>query len=154
MKRALTRWKNPWLLLLVLPVMGFGLAVGFAVWSINSGLPGNLDFYLHRSKYESTVAKAREQPLAPGAQTHTTVDGLKLDVGRNPSGSYTVTITSVDWHHAGVYGYVFSDLPATPHPNEHYPDFQSIDNPGDMPFLGTRIIGQGGHWSSVYNNLD
>lgn len=153
MKQRRTGWKKSWLLLLVLPVLGLGLAVVLTVSLIYSGLPGNTDFYLHQAKYQSIVAKAKALPLAPGAQTHTTLDGLRVDVGRNPSGSYTVTITTVDWHHAGVYGYVFSDLPVTPQPAENYPDSQSVDNPGDMPFVEKSIIRQGGHWWSVYNNL-
>jgi hypothetical protein len=59
----------------------------------------------------------------------------------------------VDWNHAGVYGYVFSDVPLIPHPNQNYPDYDCIDNPGDMPFADKSILGQGARWWSVYNNL-
>ena len=76
-----------------------------------------------------------------------------VDIGRGPSGSYTITITTVDWHHAGMYGYVFSDVQLTPHPNVNYPNYQSVDNPGDMPFVDKAIVGQGGRWWAVYNNL-
>jgi hypothetical protein len=145
------RKKIWWLLVVsILLVSGVG---GYAVWQIGSGSPGNADFYLNRSKYESIVAKAKSLSLVPGAQTHTKVDGLAVDIGRSQSGSYTVTITTVDLHHAGTYGYVFSDVQLTPHPNVNYPDYQSVDNPGDMPFVDRAIIGQGGHWWAVYNNL-
>jgi hypothetical protein len=59
----------------------------------------------------------------------------------------------VDWNHAGVYGYVFSDIPLSPYPNPNYPDLDCVDNPGDMPFADKSIIGQGQQWWSVYNNL-
>jgi hypothetical protein len=148
-KRGKKLW---WLLLALIVVMGAGLVV-YAAWQLSSGLPGNADFYLNRSKYEGVVTKAKALPLAPGAQTQTSVDGFKVDVARSPKGSYTITITTVDWHHAGTYGYVFSDVPLAPHPNVNYPDYSSVDNPGDMPFSDKRIIGQEGHWWSVYNNL-
>jgi hypothetical protein len=129
------------------------LAVGLIIWQLGSGRPGLVDFYLHQSKYRNIVTKVKSLPLAANAQTNTHVDGLLVNVARSASGSYTVTITTVDWNHAGVYGYVFSDEPLTPHSNENYPDFQSVDNPGDMPFSDKRILGQEGHWWSVYNNL-
>lgn len=91
--------------------------------------------------------------LANGAQTSTRIDGLLVNAARSQTGSYAVTITTVDWHHAGVYGYVFSDVPLTPHPNENYPDLPSVNNPGDMFFADKQIAGQGGHWWSVYNDL-
>jgi hypothetical protein len=59
----------------------------------------------------------------------------------------------VDWHHYGTYGYVFSDLQLTPRPDVNYSNYQSVENPGDMPFVDKAIIGQGGHWWSAYNNL-
>lgn len=76
-----------------------------------------------------------------------------MNAARNASGSYTLTITTVDWNHAGVYGYVFSDVPLTAHPNQNYPDHPEVDNPDDMPFVEKQISGQGGHWWSVYNDL-
>lgn len=154
MSQTRIRRKKALLVLLGLTALALGLFLIFTIWLIRTGLPGNIDFYLHQRRYESIVAHAKALPLAPGAETHTTWDGLKVDVGRNQSGSYTVTITTVDWHHAGVYGYVFSDLPLTPHPNEQYPESQSIDNPGDMPFVDKSIVRNGGHWWSVYNNLN
>ena len=145
------RKKTRWLLLAsALPVAGL---IAYVAWQLGLGLPGHADFYLHRGKYEGVVAKAKALPLAPEAQTSTSVDGLRVDIGRSPSGSYTVTITTADWHHAGAYGYVFSDVPLSPYPNANYPDYQSVENPGDMPFVDKAIIGQGGRWWSVYNNL-
>jgi hypothetical protein len=151
-----TRRKKSWLLWLVFAMLGLGV-LAFALWPLvvqnGFGLPGDADFYLHQSKYRNVIVKVRELPLAAGAQTSTRVDGLLVNVARSASGSYTVTITTVDSHHAGVYGYVFSDAPLSPHPNENYPDSLTVDNPGDIPFADKRIIGQGGHWWSVYNNL-
>lgn len=145
--------KKIWWLLVVF-VLSSVFCVGvYAAWQIGSGSPGNADFYRNRGKYESVVAKAKSLSLVPGAQTHTKVDGLVVDIGRSQSGSYTVTITTVDLHHAGIYGYVFSDVQLTSHPNLNYPDYQTVDNPGDMPFAERAIIGQGGHWWAVYNNL-
>ena len=144
------RRRTRYLLYAALPLSGLA---AYAAWQLWPGLPGNADFHLHRAKYEGVVAKAKALPLAPGAQTGAVFDGLKVDVGRSTSGSYTVTITTTDWHHAGAYGYVFSDVPLAPRPYPHYPDFQGVDNPGDMPFVDKSIIWQGGRWWSVYNNL-
>jgi len=148
----LAKLKKFWWLVAILIVLVCGTGV-YAAWLIKSGLPGNADFYLNRRKYESMVARAKSVSLAPGAQTQTRLDGLVVDIERSQSGSYTVTITTVDWHHAGMYGYVFSDAPLTPHPNVNYPNYQSVDNPGDMPFVDKAIAGQGGRWWAVYNNL-
>ncbi|MDX6288548.1 MAG: hypothetical protein QOH42_347 [Blastocatellia bacterium] len=146
-----TRW--PWLVFAILLASVLVYAFGPLVWQFSFGRPGHADFYLHQSKYGNIVTRVKEVPLAAGAETSTRIDGLLVNAVRNASGSYTVTITTVDAHHAGVYGYVFSDVPLTPHPNPNYPDSLSVDNPGDMPFADKRIIGQGGHWWSVYNNL-
>ena len=145
--------KKLWWLLLVLPVLIFAVVFSGAIWWIASGSPGHTDFYWQRARYERIVARARAMPLTPGSQTNTTIEGCRVDIGRNGAGSYTVTITTADRHHAGVYGYVFSDVPLTAHPNANYPDYPEVDNPGDMPFADKRIIGQNGHWWSVYNNL-
>jgi hypothetical protein len=123
------------------------------VWQLSFGRPGHTDFYLHRSKYQNIIARVKELPLPAGAHTSIRVDGLLVNAARGASGSYTVTITTVDWNHAGVFGYVFSDVPLTSHPNENYPDHLSVENPGEMPFSDKRIVGQGGHWWSVYNDL-
>ncbi len=120
---------------------------------LSLGRPGHVDFYLHQSKYRDIVTEVKKLPLATGAKASTHLDGLLVNYARNASGSYTVTITTVDWNHAGIYGYVFSDESLTPHPNQNYPDYLSLDNPGDMPFSDKEVIGQGGHWWSVYNNL-
>ena len=151
-----TKRNNQWLRWLAFAILVVSLlvyALWTVVWQLGFGLPGNANFYLHQSKYRSIVATAKTLPLEPGAQTSTRVDGRLVNVGRSQSGSYTVTITTVDWNHAGVFGYVFSDEPLSPHPNENYPDFESVDNPVEMPFSDKRIIGQGGHWWTVYNNL-
>jgi|GEM_PF-2214327 len=150
-KRKRTRWL--WLVLALLGVSLLVSALGPLVWQLSFGRPGNVDFYLHQSKYKNIVTKVKELPLAAGAGTNTRIDGLLINAARSASGAYTLTITTVDWNHAGVYGYVFSDVPLTPYPNPNYPDSLSVDNPGEMPFADKRIIGQGGHWWSVYNNL-
>jgi hypothetical protein len=148
----LAKLKRFWWFLVVLVLLVSGIGV-YAAWLSRSGLPGNADFYLNRSKYEGVVGKAKSVSLAPGAQTQTHLDGLLVDIERGSTGSYTITITTVDWHHAGMYGYVFSDVQLTPHPNVNYPNYQSVDNPGDMPFVDKAIVGQGGRWWVVYNNL-
>jgi hypothetical protein len=148
--------KKTWLLWLALALLGVSVlvyALWPLVWQLAFSLPGHSDFYLHQSKYRSIVTRVKALPLAAGAQTSTRIDGLLVNAARSASGSYTVTITTVDWNHAGVYGYVFSDVPLSPHPNQNYPDSLSVDNPGDMPFSDKRIVGQRGHWWSVYNNL-
>lgn len=150
-KRKKAWW--PWLVLAAIAISVLVFIVGPIVWVVGFGHPGQAEFYLHQDRYQSIVTRVKTLPLAPGAQTSTHLDGLLVNAARATSGTYTVTITTVDSNHAGVYGYVFSDVPLTPHPNENYPDFQSVDNPGDMPFADKRIIGQGGHWWSVYNNL-
>jgi len=150
-RRKKTRW--PWLVFAILAVTVLVYALGPLLWQHSFGRPGHANFYLHQSKYRNIVTRVKELPLAAGAETSTRVDGLLVNIARSASGSYTMTITTVDWHHAGVYGYVFSDVPLTAHPNENYPEFLSVDNPGDMPFSDKRIIGQGGHWWSVYNDL-
>jgi hypothetical protein len=153
MRQARAEGRKLWRLPLTsVAVVGAGLIV-YVAWQISSGSPGNADFYLNRGKYESIVARSKALPLAPGEQTHTSFDGLGVDIGRNSEGSYTVTITTVDRGHAGASGYVFSDEPLTPHPNANYPEYSSVENPGDMPFSDTPIVGQGGRWWSVYNNL-
>jgi len=140
--------------------LGLIVLAGFVVfvllplaWQIANGLPGNIDYYLHRGKYQSIIAKVRSLPLDHDGKAHTKIDGLIVNAERNQSGQYTVTIITVDWNHAGVYGYVFCDSSLTPHPNANYPDLPSVDNPGDMPFADKKIIGQDGHWWCVYNNL-
>src|SRR5258706_420074 len=145
MKRARTGSKRLWRLSLALPLLIFAMVILIALWLITSGSPGNADFYWQRARYVNMVAKIKAMPLTPGSETHTTVDGCKVDIRRNSAGSYTITITTADLHHAGVYGYVFSDVPLTPHPNANYPDYQEVDNPGDMPFVDKRIVGQNGH---------
>lgn len=141
--------------MLILPAVSLLLWMAWTLlWQVGLGLPGDTDFYLHQSKYRSIIARVEAQTLAPGAGIHEWVNGYAVEAERSPSGSYAVTITTVDWDHAGVYGYVFSDTPLTVHPNDNYPDYQSIDNPGDMPFVDKEIVSQGGHWWSVYNNLD
>ena len=146
------RWW-PWLLLAVLLVGVATPALGLLVWQLSVGRPGQADFYLHRSKYERIVRSVKQMQLPNGTQTSTHIDGLLVNAARSKSGAYTLTITTIDWHHFGTYGYVFSDVPLTPHPNENYPDHSSVDNPGDMPFSDQRIVGQEGHWWSVYNDL-
>ena len=144
------------MLWLIVALAGAGIAVftlWHLTWQIGYGLPGNVNFYLRQGKYRSIVARARSISLSPGDRTTTNLEGLRVDVGRNPAGSYTVTITTVDWHHAGTYGYVFSDEPLTPHPNVNYPDLRTVDNPGNMPFADNSIAGQGDQWWCVYNNL-
>jgi hypothetical protein len=128
-------------------------ALGPLVWEVSLGRPGNADFYLHQNKYKNIISRAKALPLAAGGQTSSRIDGLLVNVARDASGSYSMTITTVDWNHAGVYGYVFSEAGLTMHPNENYPDHPSVNNPGDMPFADKRIVGQGGHWWSVYNDL-
>ncbi len=150
-RRKKTWW--PWLAFAILSVSVLVYALGPLIWQLSLGRPGHAEFYLHQSKYKNIISRVKELPLAPGAQTSARIDGLLVNVARSASGSYTVTITTVDSNHAGVYGYVFSDVPLTPHPNQNYPDYLTVDNPGEMPFSDKRIIGQGGHWWSVYNNL-
>ena len=149
------RKKIRWLCLIFSILCLSGLIYAFApfVWQFTFGRPGNADFYLHQRKYKNIVARVKELPLAAGAATTTRIDGLLVNAERSTSGSYTLTITTVDWNHAGVYGYVFSDVPLTSHPNENYPDHQAVDNAGDMPFADKRIVNQEGHWWSVYNDL-
>jgi hypothetical protein len=154
MKPRRKRFNKVFLALLVLALFGLGAATLVTALLVRSGLPGNVDFYLHQRRYERIVAMSKGFPLAVGAETQTTLDGLKVDVARNTSGTYTITITTVDWHHAGVYGYVFSDAPLSPHPNSNYPNEQSVDNPGDLPFVNKSILGQNNRWWSVYNNLN
>jgi hypothetical protein len=151
--RTKKRWPKWPLALAIVIISAMVYLVGPFVWQLSFGRPGQAEFYLHRSKYQEIVSRVKALPLAPGAQTNTHIDGLLVNAARNAAGAYTVTITTVDWNHAGVYGYVFSDVSLAPHPNENYPDFESVDNPGDMPFADKRIIGQEGHWWSVYNNL-
>src|SRR5580765_662488 len=118
-----TSWKKrrwPWLVGLVLAVLLVGIAMyvlGPLVWQLSVGRPGQADFYLHRTKYESIVRSVKQMPLAAGAQVSTRIDGLLVNAARSKAGSYVVTITTVDWHHAGMYGYVFSDDPLAAHPN-------------------------------------
>src|SRR5258708_10730767 len=135
MKKTTTGLKRTLFLPFILTAIVVGIVVICYLWLIRSGLPGNADFYRQRAKYESIVAKAKAFQLTPGAQTQTTVDGFVVDIGRSQTGSYTVTITTVDMHHAGMYGYVFSDDQLTPHRNGNYPDYEEVDNPGDMPFV-------------------
>jgi hypothetical protein len=139
----------------VIGLLGVVLAIGILTLAsqISLGQPGNADFYLHQDRYLNIVARAKALQIPAGAQARTTIDGLLIDVARSPSGAYTMTITTVDWNHAGVYGYVFSDVPLIPHPNQNYPEYDCIGNPGDMPFADKSIIGQGARWRSVYNNL-
>jgi len=141
-------------LLLIAPVLPAALIGICAGWLVTSGSPGNVDFYWRRAKYESIVAQAKAVPLSPGAQTQARLDGFKVDIEVNSRGSYTLTITTRDLHHAGVYGYVFSDAPLAAHPNPNYPDLPAVDSPGNMPFADKPILGQHGHWWSVYNDLD
>jgi len=150
-KRRKFSWRR---LMLALPAAALLLWVAWTLlWQIGFGLPGYADFYLHQGKYRSIIAKVKAQPPAPGASVHEWVDGYSVDIARSPSGSYAATITTVDWDHAGVYGYVFSDTPLTIHPNDNYSAPPSVDNPGGMPFVDKEIVGQGGHWWSVYNDL-
>jgi len=150
-RRKKTLWS--WLVFAIVLVGLVTFALGPLVWQLSFGRPGDADFYLHQSKYKSIVDRVKHMPLAANAQTSTRIDGLLVNAARNASGSYTLTITTVDWNHAGVYGYVFSDVPLIAHPNQNYPDHPEVDNPGDMPFVEKQISGQGGHWWSVYNDL-
>src|SRR4051812_35220960 len=104
MEQTPTRRRKSRPLLITSALLAACLAA-FAAWRVAVGTPGDADFYLRRGRYEGVVAKAKALPLAPGAQTSASLDGLKVDVGRSPSGSYTVTITTADRHHAGAYGY-------------------------------------------------
>jgi len=150
-RRKKTLWS--WLVFAIVLVGLLTFALGPLAWQLSFGRPGHVDFYLHQSKYKSIVARVKQMPLAAGRQTSTRIDGLLVNAARSKSASYTVTITTVDWHHAGVYGYVFSDVPLTAHPNQNYPEHPEVDNPGDMPFVEKQISGQGGQWWSVYNDL-
>jgi hypothetical protein len=141
--------------LVLIALFGATLVIGILAFAsqISSGQPGNVDFYLHQDRYLNIVTRAKALQVAAGAQVRTTIDGLLVDVARGLSGTYTITITTVDWNHAGVYGYVFSEVPLIPHPNQNYPDYDCVDNPGDMPFADKSILGQGARWWSVYDNL-
>src|SRR6266404_3190998 len=141
-RRTKSRWRWPLFATLVVSLVIF--ALGPLAWQLSVGRPGHADFYLHQSKYKSIVTRVKQMPLAANAQTSTRIDGLLVNAARNASGLYTITITTVDWNHAGVYGYVFSDVPLTAHPNQNYPDHPEVDNPGDMPFADKPIFGQGG----------
>jgi cytochrome c1 len=149
----LPKTPGPWLLFVVMVLSLLLATFAPVVWQFTFGRPGNVDFYLHQGKYRNIVARAKELPLAPGAQTTIRIDGMRVDAARNASGAFTMTITTMDWHHAGAYGYVFSDVPLTSHPNDNYPDRQAVDNPGDMPFVDKPIVSQEGRWWSVYNDL-
>src|SRR6266480_2072883 len=93
-KKARWRWK----VFVILGVTPLVYAFGPLVWQFSFGGPGYTDFYLHRSKYRNIVTRVKELPLAAGAETSTHVDGLLVNVARSASGSYTMTITTVDWH--------------------------------------------------------
>lgn len=140
-------------LMLALPLVALLLWLAWTLlWQIGFGLPGYADFYLHQSKYRNIIAKVKAQTLAPGASTQEWVDGYLVDVARSPPGSYAVTITTADRGHAGVYGYTFSDTPLTAHPDENAPTYPVVDNPGSLHFVDGAILGQGGHWWSVYDD--
>ena len=138
---------------LILPAVGLLLWVAWTLlWQVGFGLPGDADFYLHQSKYRNIITRIKAQSLKPGASIHEWVNGYSVEAERSPSGSYAMTITTVDWHHAGVYGYAFSDTPLTTHPDDNDPEQPVVDNPGDIHFVDKAIVGQGGRWWSVYDN--
>jgi hypothetical protein len=90
--------------------------------------PGTVDFHLHRAKYERIIATAKGMGVAPGTNNHFWItpelepvpptqiikhnDMLGMvDVFRDDSGSYRVSIVTSDEGFSGTFGYLFSDGP-------------------------------------------
>lgn len=145
--------RSRWTLPLLAAIFALWLAWTMR-WQIGLGLPGDMNFYLHSGKYQRIVTKIKAQHLARGQKVSEQLEGDDVVAERSGSGSYTLTIITQDWDHAGIYGYVFSDTPLTVQPDANYPGEFGIDNPGRMPFVDKAIAGQGRHWWSVYDNLE
>jgi len=126
----------------------------YVAWQAFSGMPSDIDFYTHQSRYRNIVAQVKAMPTTSEAYINTWIDDFAVRAKRTPSGAYIIEITTLDMGHAGVYGYVYSDMPLTAHPDSNYEDEPSIDSPGHLTFANEKVKGQDGHWWSVYNNLD
>lgn len=130
-----------------------GLVAGLMIaWMLAWRMPGRLDFLLHHRRFEAIVAKIKsgdiQQPVDEDRVLM--VDGISAYVRRSsgPSGPlYTITLVTVDWGHAGIAGYLYSDQPPARIADDPYAD---IDAPGNLWILDETI---GDHWWSIVNNL-
>ena len=143
-------------MLIGIPVVFIGCVLLFFALVIFWAKPGQIDFYLHKGRYERIVDMAKQSKLEPCGEQNLQkcVDGYQVHVSNSDASAYTVTIVSVDMHHAGSYGYIYQDKPQAPRPDPNYPDKLGVDNPGNLLFYGKDILWQEGRWRTAYNNLD
>ncbi len=143
--------KSPWFRRLFFVGLGLCVLVFVVwplVWQIGFGMPGYADFYLHRAKYENIVRTVKTLPLASGATTQLTISGIPVSAARLTNGQYQISLMTLDWDHAGSYGYLFADAPPKRVTDD---DYREINAPGDLPFVDRQI---NRHWWSVYTNLN
>lgn len=117
------------------------------IWQLGFGLPGIAEFMLHRSRYEGIVAKVKQQNNSPGTDGGAIIDGLHVGWRRTQSGKYQIEIMTVDWDHAGSWGYVYSEF--TPQLITSRDD--EYDVPGGLPFINGKIVN---HWWRAYTDLN
>jgi hypothetical protein len=123
--------------------LGWGL-----YWQLDVGLPGWINFHVHRARLEAVVARAKTLPLDP--KDHTgggIVDGYQVSVMRSPEGMFTVSILTQDWNHAGSYGYVYAESEPKPTGDPYFP----LELPGNLPALELRLDQ---NWWTAYNGLN
>ena len=99
--------------LFILVIVGLlGLVALFpTIWTLIWGIPGRLDFLLCHSLYEEVVQQVKLHPPTSEATKVLTIDGIPAYYVRDAANHYTITLKTADWGHAGMAGYVYSDLP-------------------------------------------
>ena len=125
--------------------LGLGLCyLGFHLYlQLGLGMPGRIEFAVHHRRYERIVDEVKKRGTAPGGEK---IDGLMTSWNRGADGRLVISIMTLDWHHAGSYGYVYSEASTAPALGQ-----EDDDLPGRLIFLDRKMRDR---WWSAYNNLD
>ena len=137
--------KRPLRLLLGLAGAGVGL---YIVWElvlqVGLGLPGRVDFYLHRENYCGIVSSAKAVGIPEHHSDQQSIGGASVCVTRGGGDDYIITIVTKDWNHAGFYGYVYTDKVYSAIPAEGMQGEKTLPVSGEIPLFVTHKISQ--HW--------
>jgi hypothetical protein len=119
------------------------VAFWFVLTEVIMGMPGRLNFSLHRSRYEEMITAAKRLEIPPNSHKDFNIAGMPVSVIRGPSGSYVITFITRDWNHAGIYGYIYTDDLLEPIDSE-FSGEREFPVSGSTPlFVRSRISG---HW--------
>jgi hypothetical protein len=151
---------------LVLIGVAIGLLLLVSSWA---SMPGRTDFLLHESRYQAIFQAAAAQGIRMGEQREfflndpSSPESLQAvdpnetaDCGtgtgtvwirRTGKNAYIVSILVADLGHAGLYGYLYSDVPLSVISDD---SDATINAPGPMRQVQMQL---NEHWWVIYNDL-